>query len=61
MEGRNLVRAPFKKKSLASIRETPQPPRSGIATEMRVDIGHAHLCMLQYSVDTVAFGNYISM
>jgi len=46
VDSENLVRAPFCKKSSASIRQTPQPPWSGIATEMRVDIGHAHLCTL---------------
>jgi hypothetical protein len=60
-DSENLVRAPFLKKSSASIRQTPQPPWSGIATEMRVDIGHTHLCTLQYSVDAVALGYCISM
>jgi hypothetical protein len=36
-------------------------PWSGIATEMRVNIGHAHLCTLQYSVYMVTLGHCISM
>jgi hypothetical protein len=33
----------------------------GSATEMRVDNGHAHLCMLQYSVDMAALGYFMNV
>ncbi len=50
----NLVHAPFKKNLGKCLANSAAFHLVGSATEMRADIGHAYLCMLQYSVAMVA-------
>jgi hypothetical protein len=61
-DSENLVVRQFKKKNLggrtaAAVVYSPV----GSATEMRVDNGHAHLCMLQYSVDMAALNKFMKL
>jgi hypothetical protein len=60
-DSENLVMRQFKKKLGWPDCSSRGLSPVGSATEMRVDNGHAHLCMLQYSLDMAVLGHFMKI